>query len=126
MSTEIVLTLPDRLYQSAEQLAAGAHQPVNKLLTEVLSTALGSWTVADPPLNELTDDQILARCDSQMEPRQGERLGELLEKQQAGTLTTDEQPELWSLARIYELGQMRKAEALAEAVKRGLRPAVSQ
>ncbi|MBI3739832.1 MAG: hypothetical protein HY258_12360, partial [Chloroflexi bacterium] len=92
MSTQIVLTLPDHLYQSAEQLAAGAHQPVNKMLTEVLSTALGNWGVAEPPLNGLPDDQVLARCDSQMEPRQSERFSELLEKQQAGTLTTDEQP----------------------------------
>jgi hypothetical protein len=57
-----------------------------------------------------------------MSVRQSERMSELLDRQQAGVLTTDERPELWALLRVYELGQLRKAEALAEAVRRGLRP----
>ncbi len=121
MPTQVVLTLPDNLYHSAEQLAAGAQQPVQQVLTDVLSNALGGWTVTEPPLQMLPDEQLLALCDSQMEPRQSERVSELLNKQQAGTLTASELPELWALARIYELGQLQKAEALAEAVKRGLR-----
>ena len=36
-------------------------------------------------------------------------------------LTIDERPELWTLLRVYEAGQLRKAEALAEAVRRGPR-----
>jgi hypothetical protein len=56
-----------------------------------------------------------------MVPVQSQRLSELLDKQQAGALIPGERPELWALMRIYELGQLRKAEALAEAVKRNLR-----
>ena len=126
MPTQVVLTLPDTLYHSAEQLAAGVQQPVQDVLTDVLSTALGSWTVSEPPTDMLSDGQVLALCDSQMEPPQSERLSELLDKQQAGALAPSEQPELWALARIYELGQLRKAEALVEATKRGLRPPVDE
>jgi hypothetical protein len=56
-----------------------------------------------------------------MSPRQSERLSELLDRQHSGQLTVDEKPELWALMRVYEAGQLRKAEALAEAVRRGLR-----
>ncbi len=122
MPTQVVLTLPDKLYHSAEQLAAGAQQPVQQVLTDVLSTALGRWIVTEPSVEALPDEAVLALCDSAMELRQSERLSELLAKQQAGSLTASEPPELWALARIYELGQLRKAQALAEAVKRGLRP----
>jgi hypothetical protein len=56
-----------------------------------------------------------------MASQQSQRLSELLDRQQAGKLTLDEQPELWVLMRVYERGQLHKAEALAEAVRRGLR-----
>jgi hypothetical protein len=56
-----------------------------------------------------------------MSARQSERMSELLDRQQTGLLAADEKPELWALLRVYELGQLRKAEALAEATRRGLR-----
>ena len=121
MSTQVVVTLPDNLYRSAERLAAGAQQPVQSVLTEVLITALTVWDAQDRSVSALPDDAVLALCDSQMPPVQSKRLSQLLDKQQAGTLTPGERPELWALMHIYEAGQLRKAEALAEAVKRNLR-----
>lgn len=122
MSTQIVLDLSDKLYRSAERLAVSAEEPVQGILTEVLVTALAAWDIQDQPVTTLSDEQVLAICDSQMAPEQSRRLSELLDKQQAGILRADEKPELWALMRIYELGQLQKAEALAEAVRRGLRP----
>ncbi|WP_225894433.1 hypothetical protein [Atlanticothrix silvestris] len=55
-----------------------------------------------------------------MEPEQDSRLSELLDRQQAGTLTNDDRPELQVLMQIYQEGLLRKATALREAVKRGL------
>ncbi len=43
------------------------------------------------------------RCDSQMESQQSERLSELLNKQQAGTLTASELPELWACCPVSTL-----------------------
>jgi hypothetical protein len=120
--TQVTLTLPDGLYRSATRLAAGVKRPVPSVLTEVLSTALGVWDVREEPIQSRPDEQVLSSCNAQMSVRQSERMSELLDRQQAGVLTTDERPELWALLRVYELGQLRKAEALAEAVRRGLRP----
>jgi len=48
------------------------------------------------------------------------RLTELLQRQQAETLLVQEQAELASLMQVYQEGLVRKAEALREAVRRGL------
>jgi hypothetical protein len=121
MPAYVTLPLSDHLYRSAERLAVGDKRPVQSLLADLLSTALGVWESEDDPIQGWPDERVVLVCESQMSPRQSERLGELLDKQQAGRLTAEERPELWTLTRIYELGQLRKAEALAEAVRRGLR-----
>ena len=56
-----------------------------------------------------------------MEPVQDHRLSELLDEQQAGSLTSDERSELLAFMQIYQEGLLRKAQALHEAVRRGLR-----
>jgi hypothetical protein len=121
MQTQVTLTLPDKLYRSAERLAVGAERPVQNILTDVLSTALAAWDVREGPIQSWPDERVLRVCDAQMASQQSQRLSELLDRQQAGKLTLDEQPELWVLMRVYERGQLHKAEALAEAVRRGLR-----
>ncbi len=121
MQTQVTLTLSSQLYRSATRLAAGVKRPVRAVLTDVLSTALDAWDAPEAPPETWSDEQVLDLCGAQMSARQSERLSELLDLQQAGRLTSDEKPELWALMRVYELGQLRKAEALAEAVRRGLR-----
>ena len=91
------------------------------MLTDVLSSALDAWDVKEDAIEHWSDQRVLSQCDAQMSPRQSERLSELLDHQQSDQLTVDEKPELWALMRVYEAGQLRKAEALAEAVRRGLR-----
>ena len=121
MQTQVTLNLSEDLYRSAEQLAVGVKSPVQSVLTDVLSAALGVWDVVDKPIQTWSDERVISVCDSQMSPEQSERLSDLIDKGQAGSLTVDERPELWTLMRIYEVGQLRKAKALAEAVHRGLR-----
>ncbi len=123
MSTQILLTLPDDVYRRAERLANSAQRPVPGLLNDVLTQAISAWDIQDVSVQSLADDLLLARCDSQMAVEQSERLSELLDRQQAATLAPNERPELWALMRVYEFGQLQKAEALVEAVSRGLRPA---
>ena len=121
MQTQITLRLSDRLYRSATRLAAGVKRPVRMVLTDVLSSALDAWAVREETVETWPDERVLSQCDAQMSSRQSERLSELLDLQQCDRLTADEKPELWALMRVYEAGQLRKAEALAEAVRRGLR-----
>jgi len=55
-----------------------------------------------------------------MEPTQDQRLSTMLDRQQAGELTEAERPELLALMQVYQEGLLRKAQALHEAVRRGL------
>jgi hypothetical protein len=73
----------------------------------------------------LADGKVLALSESTMAPQEDERLSELLDKQQEGLLSTPEQSELLGLMQIYQEGMLRKAQALQEAVKRGLREPIS-
>lgn len=57
----------------------------------------------------------------QMEPDQDRRLSVLLEGQQEGKLPDAEHSELSVLMQLYQEGLLRKAQALHEAVRRGLR-----
>lgn len=120
MTTQVVLELPDILFRSVERLATGTRQPVQGVLTDILAGALTGWGAWSQSVSEMSNEQVLTLMDSQMELEQSERLSELLDRQQAGTLTLNERPELWTLTRIYQLGQLQKAEALAEVVTRKL------
>ena len=121
MSNVLTLTLPDELYRSAERLAAGARRPVSGMITEVLNEALLAWEEPEQPIPTLSDRDVLALSELQMAVDQSRRLSVLLAKQREQELTDDERPELWTLMRVYERALLRRSEALAEAVRRGLR-----
>lgn len=123
MATQITLTLSERAYSFAEELAKHTGRSIQETLSAQLEDALGTWVDAvEPDLSALADEEVLALADSQMDALQGETMSDLLNKQQAGTITAQETVELQLLMRIYEVGTLRKAQGLAEAVKRGLRP----
>jgi len=74
-----------------------------------------------PPVAALSDTEVLALAQVQMAPQQGHRLDQLLAQQGEATLTTQEQAELLALMQVYQQLWVRQSEALAEAVRRGLR-----
>ncbi len=63
----------------------------------------------------------MALADSKMDAVQNQRLGQLQARGKNAELTEAEQDELMAFLQIYQLGQLRKSEGLAEAVRRGLR-----
>jgi hypothetical protein len=121
MNNEITLVLPERLYHSAERLAAVTRQPVPGSITDVLTEALIAWEEPEGSISALDNEDVLALSEMQMADDQSQRLSILLEKQREGELSIDEKPELWTLMRVYERALLRRSEALVEAVKRGLR-----
>ena len=125
MTIEVLVSLPDNLFRSAERLALNTRQPMSGVLAEVLGEALGAWEEQRAPISTLADSEIMSNCDLQMNSQQSERLSELLERQREGELDDDERPELWALMRVYERALVRKSEGLVEAVKRGLRKPLS-
>ena len=123
MSTQITLTLPDNLLHRAETLARRLGCPLDEVLVRFLESSfapLGSET-AERPITEWADQDVLAAADLQMSAEEDSRFSALLDKQQAGVLTGPEQGELSGLMLTYQEGLLKKARALAEAVRRGLR-----
>ncbi|MBE9044711.1 hypothetical protein IQ255_09875 [Pleurocapsales cyanobacterium LEGE 10410] len=128
MNKPITLNLPEDVYNRAEGLA----QLIGRDLTDVLIEAISLSLSSTSPINDsdrhfseslksLSDREVMAMSELQMESEQDLRLSQLLSKQQADTLSEAERPELWGLMQIYQTLLVKKAVALREAVERGLR-----
>lgn len=123
MSNQITITLPDDVYQKAEHFARLANRDLASVLVDTIQFSIPpvSQEVATlEPVSTLSDVQVLALTELQMEPEEDSRLSQLLDRQQAGILTELEHSELQALMQIYQERLLRKATALSEAVKRGL------
>jgi hypothetical protein len=120
MAVEVTLKLPEHLLEYAKRLGASTQQEIGTVLAESLELL---WlTVGEfSPASQLSDAEVLALANSRMDEVQNQRLGELQAKGKTTALTESERYELLALLHIYQLGQLRKSEALAEAVCRGLR-----
>ena len=124
MSAQVVLTLSDDLYARAKQWAALTRRDLPETLTdalEIVLTPLLEPPAGEPPVTSMSDAEVMALTQAQMVPQQGKRLERLLAKQREKPLTAPEQSELLALMQGYHRLWIRQSEALAEAVRRGLR-----
>lgn len=127
MSTQVTLTLSDQLYESAVQWSHLTQRDLIQTLTEALASVLTpvyTTPELEQPLSSLSDANVLKLIKLQMDEKQGERLSKLVEQQREKILSPNEQGELVALMQIYNKLWIRQSEALAEAVRRGLRPAL--
>jgi hypothetical protein len=120
MSEVVTLRIPDRLARDARAIATSTHRQMEDVLLEWMDRAS-----ANPPIESLSDDQVLALCQLQMNPVQQNELSELLARNQTGSLNTGDQARLDELLKEYRRGMVRKAQALKVAVERGLQPPLS-
>lgn len=128
MNTQVIVELPEKTYQRAERLAQLTSREVAEVLAEALELSLPAFDDPQlfvPPVADLSDKDVVALTELQMQPQADSKLSFLLRKQQASQLTSLERKELAQLMQIYQEGLLRKAQALAEAVKRGLIPPLS-
>lgn len=116
MSQQVTIQVSEQVIRQAAQVAAQTHQSVE----EVLAAWLESVTTGRP-VEELSDDEVLALSELRLTDEQDTSLSELLERNREGALDTDGQRELDELMRRYEQGLLRKSQALKVAVQRGLR-----
>lgn len=124
MGTQVTVILPDDLYHRAERLAQLTSREVAEVLADTIAlslTSLSSQPASVTPVTELTDEEVLSQAEIQMAPGQDQRLSTLLHRQQAGELSDMERSEMLALMQVYLDGLLRKAQALREAVRRGLR-----
>ena len=115
----ITLELPDSLAQQVREIAAQTHRRLEDVLVEWIDLA-----ATDLPIEDLSDDQVLALCDSQMTVEQQTLLSELLTRNQEGQLGATKTQQLDELMQIYRKGLIRKARALQVAISRGLKPSL--
>ena len=124
MTTEVTVSLPDAVYRNALRLAALTQRDLADLLAETLTLSLPELTLeaeGTAPISDLSDADVLALTTVELPPAQDRELSALLERQQAGILTPQEHSRLAALMQTYQAGLLRKAQALHEAVQRGLR-----
>ena len=117
MTAQITLNLPDEVYHQAELLAQQRHRSVSEILVETLEIFL---LPTAKPVSALSDSEVISLTQLRLQPVQEQRLNELLNRQQSGTITSVEHEELQALIQIYEDRLLRQAQSLNEAVRRGL------
>ena len=127
MNAQVTVDLPEDVLQRATRLAQLTSRKLSDVLVDALDLslpALGQPETNAEPLTKLSDKAILALTQLEMSADSDSRLSDLLYKQQAGLLLEAERMEMARLMQIYQEGLLRKAQALAEAVRRGLRPSL--
>jgi hypothetical protein len=115
MSEKVTVELPEELARRAHAIAAQTRRPVEAVLVEWLN-----HLAAEPPVESLLDEMLLALCDTELEEDLQEQLSDLLERQREGALQGPEGDRLRELMALYRRGLVRKAQALQAAVARGL------
>jgi hypothetical protein len=79
----------------------------------------------ETPLEFLSDDELLALSDMQMNHEQQQELSDLQAKQREQKLDELEKNHLTELMQIYRQGMVRKAQARKIAFERGLQPSLA-
>ena len=116
MSQQVTIQVSEHVIRQAAQAAAETHRSVE----DVLAAWLESVTT-ERPVEELSNDEVLALAELRLTDEQDASLSELLERNREGALDSDGQRELDEMMRLYERGLLRKSQALRVAVQRGLR-----
>ncbi len=117
MTETVTLELSDVLVRQARDVAASTRQQIEDVLIAWLEQS-----VTELPAELLSDEQILAWCDMQMNPEQQEILNELMIHNREGQISETEAQKLDELMQIYRHGLIRKSRAWKVAVERGLKP----
>jgi len=129
MQRKITLQVAADEFSQANQAVLQAGFRIEEYLNIVLQAITSSQ-----PLNEedavarifylLPDATVMKLATAQMPEKDNKRFSRLLEKQGEGKLIEKQRDQLAELAEEYERGTLRKAYALAEAVRRGLMPSL--
>ena len=126
MSTQITVTLPDHVARRVSEWAAFTRQDVTDMVTTAIDIGLPELTSPQAtPVDQLDDASIMALTEVKLDAESNERLDALLRKQREASLDEAERTELSGLMQQYHELWVRQAQALAEAVRRGLRPPLS-
>jgi len=117
MSETVILELPEDLARHARAVAVRTQRRLEDVLLEWLDKS-----ATDVPVTLLSDDEVLALRDLHLDTTCQRELDALLARQREGMLTESGRVRLEELLAAYRRDMVRKAQALREAVARGLQP----
>jgi len=118
---EISVKLPDNLYQNVSHLAETKKKSVAEIIKNAVRQAVAEDSeILERPLADCSDSEVLALANLKMSEAEDNRMSGLLEKQREETITPLERNELNVLFRVYQVGNLRKAQGIYEAFERGL------
>ena len=116
MSQTITIKVSDIAIDSATSTAQKTKRQVEEVLNEWIDFASLELSVG-----HLTDAQIIALCDAELDADQQSELSALLADNREGSLSSNSKTRLDTLMQLYRKGLLRKAAAWKVAVTRGLR-----
>lgn len=111
----ITLEIPDELLPQIQQMGDRFPEWLALNIYPSIDSNLS------PDVSNLSDDDVMTIANLKLSETQNDRLSELQNQGKTTHLSELDRYELISLLQIYQFGQLRKSEALAEAVHRGLR-----
>ena len=118
---EISVKLPNNLYQDVSALAQARKKSVATIIKNAVKKAVAEGTeTIERPLIACSDSEVLALAKMKMSSAENKQMSELLGKQGAATITPLERNELDASMRVYQVGNLRKAQGISEAFQRGL------
>ncbi|MEY3401879.1 MAG: hypothetical protein AN487_05005 [Anabaena sp. CRKS33] len=130
MTIPITINLPESLAASVERLGEATAREISDVLLDTLEIVLPTLDnllemSIHSQIADVSDQEVLELANLKMDVVQNQRLGELQAKGKNTDLTAGERYELLILMSLYQMGQLRKSEGLAEAVKRGIKTPLS-
>lgn len=121
MQVQVTLNVSPQVVQDAERIARQSQRPLESVLSEWLDRA-----AAELPVALLSDEALVAVCERRWPEERHAELSGLLAQKSEGLLDEDGRQRLEGLMQQYDQDLLRKADALKEAVRRGLRGAPSR
>jgi hypothetical protein len=115
VNRQITLQLSDRVIRRAESAASQTKRRIEEVLVEWLELL-----VNEPPVEELSDSDVLGLTQLKFSDEQQAELRDLLDRNCENSLDEQDRLRLDDLMRVYERGLLRKSQALRVAVQRGL------
>jgi hypothetical protein len=117
MSETVTLELSTELATRARALAA----VTNRRIEEVVAEWVGRGA-AEPALEKMPAEELLALCDGELGLSVQHELSELLAQNRESLLDASQRRRLNELMTSYRQGLVLKAKAWQQAVSRGLKP----
>ena len=118
---EVTISLPEKVFANLSNAAHRSHRRIDEIIAEKIERdfAIDADELAKQ-ISVCSDKEILELAKITMLMNEDERLSQLLNRQNEGNLSGDEEKEMWQLMETSRLTTLKKACALREISRRGL------